>query len=245
MSASVSVSDLHYAYPDGRVALAGVDLEVPAGQRMAVIGANGAGKSTLALHINGILSPAQGTVSVGGVTVEEATLTEIRRRVGFVFQDSNDQLFMPTVEEDVAFGPANSGVAGADLEETISVAMRSVGVEELRARPPHHLSGGEKRRAAVATVLAMAPDVLVLDEPSAGLDPRGRRDLLEILQPLDATLIVVTHDLALALELCPMSAVMAEGRIVAKGPTVEILGDEPLLEASGLELPLGLSLESG
>lgn len=245
MSASVSVSDLHYAYPDGRVALAGVDLEVPAGQRMAVIGANGAGKSTLALHINGILSPAQGTVSVGGVTVEEATLTEIRRRVGFVFQDSNDQLFMPTVEEDVAFGPANSGVAGADLEETVSVAMRSVGVEELRARPPHHLSGGEKRRAAVATVLAMAPDVLVLDEPSAGLDPRGRRDLLEILQPLDATLIVVTHDLALALELCPMSAVMAEGRIVAKGPTVEILGDEPLLEASGLELPLGLSLESG
>ena len=244
MSAAVVVSGLEFAYPDGRVALKGVDLVVDPGEKVAILGPNGAGKTTLALHMNGILEPLSGSVTIGELAVVEANLKEIRRRVGLVFQDSNDQLFMPKVSEDVAFGPANMGVSGLELEERVNRALSAVGGSELATRPSHHLSGGEKRRAALATVLAMEPDVLVFDEPSSGLDPAGRRELVVSLLPLPLTQVVITHDLSLALELCPRSVIMRDGRIVADGSTREILSNTDLLAANRLELPYGFSLET-
>ena len=244
MSAAVVVSGLEFAYPDGRVALEGVDLVIDAGEKVAILGPNGAGKTTLALHMNGILEPLSGSVTIGELEVVAANLKEIRRQVGLVFQDSNDQLFMPKVSEDVAFGPANMGVTGLELEERVDQALSAVGGSELAARPSHHLSGGERRRAALATVLAMDPDVLVFDEPSSGLDPAGRRELVVTLLPLALTQVVITHDLSLALELCPRSVIMRDGRIVADGPTRQILANSDLLAAHRLELPYGFSLET-
>lgn len=243
MSAGIVVSGLEFAYPDGRVALNGLDLTAEPGERVAVLGPNGAGKTTLALHLNGILQPRAGSVAVGGTPVVEANLKEIRRRVGLVFQDSNDQLFMPNVGEDVAFGPANLGLSGDALERRVAEALAAVGGENLADRPAHHLSGGERRRAALATVLAMEPDVLVFDEPSSDLDGAGRRELVSTLAPLSMTQLVVTHDLPLALELCPRSVIMRDGRVVADGRTRDLLGNRRLLEENRLELPFGFSLE--
>lgn len=243
MTAEVVASGLDFAYPDGRVALAGVDLSVAAGERVAVLGPNGAGKTTLALHINGIHMPRAGSVSVGGIPVVESNLAEIRRRVGLVFQDSNDQLFMPNVRDDVAFGPANLGITGSDLETRVSEALVAVGGEDLASRPSHHLSGGERRRAALATVLAMQPDVLVFDEPSSDLDGAGRRELVASLLPLPMTQLIITHDLPLALELCPRSVIMRDGRVVADGATRELLRDEVLLEENRIELPYGFRFD--
>lgn len=240
MSSGVVVSGLEYAYPDGREALRGVDLDVGEGERVALLGPNGAGKTTLALHLNGILRAAAGSVRFGALELSEATLPEIRRLVGLVFQDSNDQLFMPTVREDVAFGPANLGLTGADLDRRVGSALETVDGAGFAERPPHHLSGGEKRRAALATVLAMEPDVLVFDEPSAGLDPAGRRELIETLSSLPMTQLVITHDMPLALELCPMAVIMNGGVVVAIGPTGDLLADPDLLAANRLELPFGL-----
>ena len=244
MSAAVTISRLEFAYPDGRVALKGVDLSNAPGERVAVLGPNGAGKTTLALHLNGIHRAHAGSVSIGELPVIEENLGEIRRRVGLVFQDSNDQLFMPNVREDVAFGPANLGVEGADLDRRVDEALAAVGGTELAPRPSHHLSGGERRRAALATVLAMDPDVLVFDEPSADLDGAGRRELVEALEPLPMTQLVITHDLPLALELCPRAVIMRDGSVVADGTTLELLSNSALLAENRLELPFGFALRA-
>lgn len=239
MSARVEVSDLRFTYPDGREALQGVHLTVEAGERLAVLGPNGAGKTTFALHLNGIHLPGSGMVRIGDLLVAEENLPEVRRRVGLVFQDSNDQLFMPNVGEDVAFGPANLGVSGAELEARVNSALSAVGGSDLSGRPSHHLSGGERRRAALATVLSMEPDVLVFDEPSSDLDGSGRRELVATLSVLPMTQIIITHDLPLALELCPRAVIMSQGLVVADGPTRELMSDRALLESFRLELPYG------
>ncbi|GGM14077.1 energy-coupling factor ABC transporter ATP-binding protein [Dactylosporangium sucinum] len=247
---SLEVRDLRFAYPDGHVALRGVDLTVPPGERVAVLGPNGAGKTTLVLHLNGILhatgvAGSGGTVTVAGLTVDprdRACLKEIRRRVGIVFQDPDDQLFMPTVGEDVAFGPANLGLRGDELAARVDEALAAVGMSEHRDRAPHHLSFGQRRRVAVATVLAMRPEILVLDEPSSNLDPASRRELAGILRELPVTVLMVTHDLPYALELCPRSVILDDGRIAADGPTRELLADADLLAGHRLELPFGYTV---
>jgi cobalt/nickel transport system ATP-binding protein len=236
---AVLVRRLAFAYPDGHQALRGVDLAVAPGERVALLGPNGAGKTTLVLHLNGIHLPGHGEVAISGVPVAKETLAEARRRVGIVFQDPDDQLFMPTVREDVAFGPANLGLRGPALDERVAAALAAVGMSDVADRPPHHLSFGQRRRVAVATVLAMEPDVLVLDEPSSNLDPASRRELAEVVRSLDITLLLVTHDLPYALELCPRSVVLDDGVVVADGPTPVILGDADLLAAHRLELPFG------
>ncbi|WP_267243980.1 energy-coupling factor ABC transporter ATP-binding protein [Streptomyces sp. PR69] len=236
---SLEVKGLAYAYPDGHQALFGVDLTIGRGERVALLGPNGAGKTTLVLHLNGILGGGVGTVTVAGLPVAKAHLAEIRRRVGIVFQDPDDQLFMPTVREDVAFGPATAGLRGAALDERVTTALRRVGMDAYADRPPHHLSFGQRRRVAVATVLAMEPEILVLDEPSSNLDPASRRELAEILRSLDVTVLMVTHDLPYALELCPRAAILSDGVIAADGRTGELLADEELMRAHRLELPFG------
>ncbi len=236
---SLEVSGLTYTYPDGTAVLHGVDLHVHPGERVALLGPNGAGKTTLVLHLNGILTPDAGRVSIAGLEVRADTLAEVRRRVGVVFQDPDDQLFMTTVGADVAFGPANYGVRGAELADRVAAALDDVGMAGVVDRPPHHLSLGERRRVALATVLAMHPEVLVLDEPSASMDPASRRELADVLVALGITLLMVTHDLPYALELCPRALVMNHGRIVADGPTSELLADGALLAANRLELPFG------
>jgi cobalt/nickel transport system ATP-binding protein len=234
---SLEVAGLVFSYPDGHRALRGVDLHVHQGERVALLGPNGAGKTTLLLHLNGILRPDAGTVRVAGLDVSDEAVMEVRRRVGLVFQDPDDQLFMPTVGEDVAFGPANFGLIGAELDARVADALGAVSMLEPIDRAPHHLSYGERRRVAIATVLAMRPEILVLDEPTSNLDPASRRELIDVLRALPITQLVVTHDLPFALELCPRALVMDEGSIVAGDETVEILGDEVLMKAHRLELP--------
>ncbi|MFC0625752.1 energy-coupling factor ABC transporter ATP-binding protein [Kribbella deserti] len=241
---SILVERLVFAYPDGRQALFGVDFRIEKGERVALLGPNGAGKTTLVLHLNGILgSVAGGTgsgrIKVGGSDLHREHLTEIRRKVGLVFQDPDDQLFMPTVRDDVAFGPANLGLRGAELEQRVQEALVAVGMQDHASIAPHHLSFGQRRRVAVATVLAMRPEVLVLDEPSSNLDPASRRELADILAGLDVTLLMITHDLPYALQLCDRSLLMNGGRIVADGPTRELLGNAGLMAANRLELPYG------
>jgi cobalt/nickel transport system ATP-binding protein len=236
---SLLVEDVAFAYPDGHQALFGVDLRIERGERVALLGPNGAGKTTLVLHLNGILRAGRGRVAVAGLPVDKPSLREIRRRVGIVFQDPDDQLFMPTVAEDVAFGPRNLGLPEAEVERRVRAALEQVGMAEFADRPPHHLSFGQRRRVAVATVLSMNPEILVLDEPSSNLDPAGRRELAEVLQALPVTLLMVTHDLPYALQLCPRSVVLDGGVIVADGRTRDLLGDPQLLAAHRLELPYG------
>ncbi|WP_092557292.1 energy-coupling factor ABC transporter ATP-binding protein [Actinoplanes derwentensis] len=242
MTPALEISGLTFAYPDGRQALFGVDLRVAAGERVALLGPNGAGKTTLVLHLNGILHGGGGQVTISGLPVtpsDRKAITEIRRRVGVVFQDPDDQLFMPSVAEDVAFGPANLGVRGTELESRVTEALTAVGMLEHRDQIPHHLSFGQRRRVAVATVLAMRPEILVLDEPSSNLDPASRRELAEILQALPVTVLMVTHDLPYALELCPRSVILDAGRIVADAPTGDLLADGALMATHRLELPFG------
>ncbi|MEU2162933.1 ABC transporter ATP-binding protein [Streptomyces chengbuensis] len=236
---SLDVRGLAYAYPDGHQALFGVDLTVGRGERVALLGPNGAGKTTLVLHLNGILTAGAGTVAVAGLPVGRQHMAEIRRRVGIVFQDPDDQLFMPTVREDVAFGPAAAGLRGEELEKRVRTALDRVGMTAYLDRPPHHLSFGQRRRVAVATVLAMEPEILVLDEPSSNLDPASRRELADILRSLDVTVLMVTHDLPYALELCPRSVILSEGVIAADGRTQDLLADPGLMRAHRLELPFG------
>jgi cobalt/nickel transport system ATP-binding protein len=238
----VHASGVRFAYPNGREILGGVDFSIAGGERVAVLGPNGAGKTTLALHLNGVHLPTSGTVEVGGVMVDRNSVREVRRRVGMVFQDPDDQLFMPTVGEDVAFGPANYGVVGTDLADRVDRALAQVGLADAAGIPPHHLSFGQRRRAAIATVLAMDVDVLVLDEPTSNVDPRGRRDLVETLARLDVTMVVITHDLPFALELCQRSIVLDEGRVVADGSTRDLFADAALMAEHGLELPWGFGL---
>jgi cobalt/nickel transport system ATP-binding protein len=243
-TAALEVRGLHYAYPDGTAALNGVDLTIPQGERVALLGPNGAGKTTLVLHLNGILHGGAGNVVVAGTPVDprdRGGITEIRRRVGIVFQDPDDQLFMPSVAEDVAFGPANLGLRGAELDARVDEALAAVGMSAHRDQVPQHLSFGQRRRVAVATVLAMRPSLLVLDEPSSNLDPASRRELAEIVRSLPVTVLMVTHDLPYALELCTRALVLDRGRIEADGPTRDVLADATLLAAHRLELPFGFN----
>jgi len=240
---TIAVSGLSYRYPDGTEALRGVDLHIHPGERVALLGPNGAGKTTLVLHMNGIHMPQTGTVAVSGLTLTRETLMEVRRRVGVVFQDPDDQLFMPTVWEDVAFGPQNLGLQGDALHTRVTTALDAVEVADLAQRPPNHLSFGQKRRVAIAGVLAMEPQILVFDEPTSNLDPASRRELTIILQGLGITQLIVTHDLPYALELCQRAIVIDRGEIVADGPTAVLLGDDTLMRAHRLELPFGFRLD--
>jgi cobalt/nickel transport system ATP-binding protein len=233
MTAAVEIRDLHYAYPDGTAALAGVTLAVEAGSAFGLLGANGAGKSTLLLHLNGVLN-GSGAVEIFGRAVTRANVKEIRRRVGLVFQDPDDMLFMPRLGDDVAFGPRNLGLAEAEVEARVREALAAVGLAGMEGRSPHHMSLGEKRRASLAAALALKPDLLALDEPTANLDGRGRRELAELLRSLGGTKIIASHDLALVREVCVEAALLAAGRVVAAGPADELLGREELLRDYGL-----------
>lgn len=243
---SLHVEGLAFAYPDGNQALYGVNLSIERGERVALLGPNGAGKTTLVMHLNGIHAAQRGIVKVAGKLIDTAdkeSLKEIRAQVGIVFQDPDDQLFMPTVREDVAFGPYNMGYRGDELQEIVINALEQVGMKEYADRAPHHLSFGQRRRVAVAGVLAMKPEILVLDEPSSNLDPASRRELASILKSLDVTVLMVTHDLPYALELCPRSVVLSGGVIVEDAPTRQLLADSTLLNKYRLELPEGFEVK--
>ena len=238
--AAVEVRSLAYAYPDGQAALRDVSFSLQAGTNVGLIGGNGAGKSTLLLHLNGVLQGSCGEVRVHGLTVSASNLIEVRRQLGMVFQDADDQLFMPTVEDDVAFGPRNMGLSDAEVQRRVTQALATVGATHLASRAPYRLSGGEKRSVAIAGVLAMTPRVVVMDEPSAGLDPAARRRLIELLKGFEHTQLIATHDLDLVLDLCSRVLVMRDGHIEADGTPEAIFSDAALLARCHLELPLSL-----
>ena len=236
---AIAIKDLRFSYPDGRKAVRGVDLRITSGEKVAIVGPNGAGKSTLLLHLNGLLQ-GEGTISVLGREIRQGdgrVLQEVRALVGVVFEDPDDQLFSPTVYEDVAFGPIYMGLSDDEIASRVDEALTHVGLEGFGDRMPHHLSGGEKKRAAIATVLSMRPEILALDEPSASLDPRSRRGLMRLLGELSRTVVVATHDMRMVREIFPRTVIMDQGVVVADGATQFILSDQALLEAHGLELP--------
>jgi len=232
----ICIEDLNFAYPDGHEALREVTLRLHRNDKVALVGPNGAGKSTLMLHLNGILS-GKGSVKIADLPTSQENLPVIRGMVGLVFQNPDDQLFSPTVFEDVAFGPLHMGLPEAEVRARVEQALEAVQMGAYRDRLSHHLSVGEKKRIAIATVLSMNPGILVLDEPTAGLDPRARRKLINLLRGLTITMLVSTHDMAMVRDLFPRTIVMDEGRIVADGPTEQVLKDEAFLQAHGLELP--------
>ena len=234
--AILAVENLSFQYPDGHAALQAVSLKISPGEKVALVGPNGAGKSTLMLHLNGILA-GQGDLCVAGMTLTKENLPLVRARVGMVFQNPDDQLFSPTVFEDVAFGPLHMGLPETEVRQRVERALTQVGMSQYANRLSHHLSVGEKKRISIATVLSMEPEILVLDEPSAGLDPRARRALINLLSEMELTMLVSTHDMRMVAELFPRTVVMDGGQIVADGSTGEILADEVLLEAHGLEKP--------
>jgi cobalt/nickel transport system ATP-binding protein len=258
---AVRVRDLEYRYPDGRAALDGVDLTVMPGESVALVGPNGAGKSTLLLHLNGLLPGKNGgavvhahgngaaaardrtpRVWIDGLPVDARNGPEVRRRVGLLFQDPDDQLFGTTVLDDVAFGPLNLGARPADARRLALECLARVDLADVADRPPHHLSFGERKRVCLAGVLACRPSILALDEPTANLDPRGRRRFIQLIRGLDATKLIATHDLEMVLELCPRAVLLDAGRAVANGLARNVLGDPSLLEAHGLEMPLSLKI---
>lgn len=236
MHHSIEVSNLSFAYPDGHQALSEVSLHIAPGEKVALVGPNGAGKSTLILHLNGILK-GQGRVQVCGLDLANGNLGRVRAMVGLVFQSPDDQLFSPTVFDDVAFGPLYQGLPPEEVKQRVKTALADVHMEEYVDRVSHHLSMGEKKRIAIATVLSMQPEILVLDEPTAGLDPRSRRSLIHLLEELPLTMLVSTHDMLMVQELFRRMVIMDGGRVVADGPTRELLNDPDLLEAHGLEKP--------
>jgi cobalt/nickel transport system ATP-binding protein len=240
---AIEIRNLRYSYEKGVNALRGVSFSIAEGECVGLIGPNGAGKSTLLLHLNGLLPESwngECSVWVGGTQVGPQTLHEIRRRVGLLFQDPNDQLFCPTVFEDVAFGPQQFGLSTAQIEERVSQSLAKVGLQGFEQRAPHHLSVGEKRRVCLAGVLACDPSILVLDEPTTSLDPKGRRELKELLRQIPITKLIATHDLDLVVELCSRVIVLDGGSVVAQGPTVELLSDEELMLRHSLERPHAL-----
>ncbi|MBL8392020.1 MAG: ABC transporter ATP-binding protein [Candidatus Accumulibacter sp.] len=236
----VAVSDLRHAYADGSAALRGVSFAVGAGERLAIVGANGAGKSTTLLHLAGCLLPQAGSVRIGDLILRSDNLPQLRRSVGLLFQNPDDQLFMPRVFDDVAFGPVNLGLPADEVNARVMHALAVVAATHLAQRQPHRLSGGEKRAVAIASVLALSPTILLMDEPTASLDPASRRQLIELLQTLEQTLIIATHDLDMVLDLCPRTLVLGEGTIIADGASAVILQDAALLAAARLEKPLRL-----
>lgn len=240
MTHALEVRDLRYRYPDGTDALRGVAFTVGAGERVGIIGPNGAGKSTLLLHFNGLLPEgrAEGEhIRVEGVALAPSTLADVRRRVGLLFQDPNDQLFCPTVYDDVAFGPQQLGLSAPEVRSRVTDALAQVGLNGFEKRMPHHLSSGEKRRVCLAGVLACGPSLLALDEPSNSLDPKGRRELIALLRRIPLAQVIATHDLELVVELCQRVVLLANGLIVAEGPTRDVLSDEKLMLAHDLECP--------
>jgi cobalt/nickel transport system ATP-binding protein len=232
---ALDLTGVRFSYPDGTLALDGVDLAVDEGESVALLGPNGAGKSTLLLHLNGILRASEGTVAVEGVAVGDDTVRAIRARVGMVFQDPDDQLFMTTLYDDVAFGPLNMGLGRDEVDRRSHEALHAVGLAEETSRPAQHLSFGQRKRAAIATVLSMRPGLLVLDEPTSNLDPRARREMIALLGALPATKIVATHDMDLARRLCDRIVIVDGGKVVADGATDVVLADAATLEAHGLE----------
>jgi len=234
---TIHLEHVHFRYPDGFEALRGVDLRIGAGEKVALVGPNGAGKSTLMLQLNGTLRPVTGSVRVAGMTVGRETIRRVRAEVGLVFQDPDDQLFSPTVFDDVAFGPLHMGLPAAEIHRRVEAALAAVGMGAFAHRVPHRMSLGQRKRVALATVLSMDPSILVFDEPSAGLDPRGRRELIGVLRGLDQTMLVSTHDMRLVADVFPRTVVMDDGAVVADGPTDRILADAALLDAHGLEAP--------
>lgn len=236
----ISITQLSYSYPDGTQALQQIDLSIRATERVAIIGANGSGKSTLLLHLNGILLPQDGEVIVGELAISPENLSAVRNFVGLVFQNPDDQIFMPTVWEDVSFGPRNQGLSQEAILHRVHHAMLDVGLDHdtYANRIASNLSGGEKKRVAIAGVLAMQPQVLVLDEPTAQLDPRARRQLIQLLLQLPLTQVIATHDLDLALEICSRTIVLSHGRIVFDGATEVVMNDRAFLEQHALEMPL-------
>jgi cobalt/nickel transport system ATP-binding protein len=237
---AVRIIRLNYTYPDGTKALEGIDLDISCGERIAIVGPSGAGKSTLLLHLNGVLEGV-GSVRIMGKTLEESNLQEVRKQVGLLFQDPNDQLFCPTVFEDIAFGPMNLAVPAGDIPRRVEKSLNDAGLDySFRSRTSHHLSLGERRRVSLATVLAMEPAILGMDEPTSNLDPRNRRHLIEVISGLQATLIIATHDLELVLDVCSRTILMDRGKIWADGETRSMLGNSELMEAHGLEVPLSL-----
>jgi len=232
----IQVEDLHFSYPDGHAALKGISINLCQGDKVAIVGPNGAGKSTLMLHLNGILE-GEGNISIGGMNLSKKNMPIIRAMVGMVFQNPDDQLFSPTVFEDVAFGPLHMGLPEEKVHKRVDEALEIVHMNEFGHRLSHHLSLGQKKRIAIASVLSMKPQVLVLDEPSAGLDPRARRSLINFLREMPITMLVSTHDLRMVQELFPRTIIMDDGTIVMDGPTAELLEDEAFLEKHGLEKP--------
>jgi cobalt/nickel transport system ATP-binding protein len=236
----VEVKDLTHIYPDGTTAIENISLRITHGESVAIVGANGAGKSTLLHHFNGYLESTSGTVRIGDYPLTKETLREVRRTVGMIFQDPDDQLFMPTIYDDVAFGPYNLGIPRDEIDRRVMDALSRVGIEHLKDKPPYRLSAGEKRRATIATVLSMTPDILVMDEPTTGLDPLGRRQIIAILKEFTHTKIIATHDLDLVMDLCDRTIVLHNGRVRADGPTLEIFRDDELLRECHMEKPLSM-----
>ena len=237
---AIQIEHLSFSYPDGRQALHDISLAVPSGEKLAVVGPNGAGKSTLFLHLNGTLRVGTQNgdrVQVAGLGVSDRTVKFVRAKVGLIFQDPDDQLFSPTVFEDVAFGPLHMGLPEDEVRKRVARALRAVGMTGHEEHMPHHLSLGERKRIAIATVLVMDPEILVLDEPSAGLDPRARRNLIELLRKLPQTMLVASHDMRLVWDLCPRTVILDRGRLVADGPTTGLLQDKALMERHGMEVP--------
>ncbi len=242
MSKYLKINKLSYTYPDGHQALKEISFSIEKGESVAILGPNGAGKTTLILHLNGILGKLTGEIEVDGLEYSTENIAKIRKTVGVVFQDPDDQLFMPTVLEDVMFGPKNFGYSNEESEKNAIEALKMVGMDNFQDRAPHHLSFGQKRKVAIATVLASKPKLLVLDEPASNLDPASRRDLIKILMNLNISIILVTHDLPMALEICDRSLVLNEGMIKEDSLTKNILKNEELMKENRLELPYGFAL---
>jgi cobalt/nickel transport system ATP-binding protein len=236
----IDCKEVYYSYPDGKKALNGISFKIHHGESVGIVGANGAGKSTLLNLLLGIVFPTKGEVNVGDIPISKKTLPLIRQRVGLVFQDADDQLFMPSVYDDVAFGPRNYKLDEKEVDRRVTKALETVGILHLKDRPPYKLSGGEKRAAAIATVLSMEPDILIMDEPTSALDPKSRRRLIALLKEFNHTKIITSHDMDMVWDTCDRTIIISEGTVVADGPTREILSNEELMNNSSLELPLCL-----